>query len=604
MIPELVSQDLPGWLADVALQATLILAAAGGFVMLRPRMAAARRHTLCIAALLTIPVLILCSGLAPVWRPFGELPSSARVTWPAEVAVRKTFYPDGSQKETAASATPAPQIIDGRSVSPWVLLSCLWLAGIGAGALALVRAALRLRRLSRTTVAESDPRLLQIFQETQRRLKVALPDSALRRSAACVVPMTWGWRQGTVLLPAEASEWSDARLRLVLRHELAHIARGDVLMSFLTTVSALLLWFHPLVWLLWRAGNQAREQACDDIALQHEEASREDFAAELLSAVSELRGFHRCTLPLALAMAASSQARAMRNRLASILDEARARSPWPRSQGVLLMLSAIVAAFALSGLTACRTSNPGRAQIQISSKVFEITTKNDSTLLSDAGLPATDGTGIQMMGIHDDKVVAELIRKLSSKKGVDLLSAPSVTTRDKQTAKVEIVREFLYPTEFDPPKLPDFKDGKPIQLAPGQSIAVTPTTPTAFEMKPVGVRMEFTPEIVGDGTIDLQISPEITEFEGFKDYGSPIKATTMGADGKLQETTLTENKIQQPIFHTRKLATSVTLRDGTSVIFGGLMRTDVQQVQDNGKSREDRLERRVFFIVQAKIVRP
>ena len=209
-----------------------------------------------------------------------------------------------------------------------------------------------------------------------------------------------------------------------------------------------------------------------------------------------------------------------------------------------------------------------------------------------------------MIGIHDDKVIAEMIRKLSSKKGVDLLSAPSFTTRDKQTAKVEIVREFIYPTEFEPPKLPDFKDGKPIQLAPGQSIAVTPTTPTAFEMKPVGVRIEFTPEIAGDGSIDLQISPEITEFEGFKDYGSPIKATTMGADGKLQETTLTENKIQQPIFHTRKITTSVTLRDGSCVIFGGLMRTDVQQVEDNGKSWEDRFERRVFFIVQAKIIRP
>lgn len=601
---ELVSQNLPGWLADVTLQATLILAVAGGFVMLRPRMAAARRHVLCTAALLTIPVLMLCSGLAPIWKPFGDPPSSARTTWPMATTVRKTFYPDGSQKETAVSVSPAPQVAEGHSLSPWAVLSCVWLTGIGIGVLALVRAALRLRRLRQTTVSESDPRLLQLFHEAQHRLTVALPDSALRRSAACVVPMTWGWRQGTVLLPANAGEWSDARLRLVLRHELAHIARGDVPMSFLTTVSALLVWFHPLAWLLWRAGNQARELACDDVALQHVESSREDFAAELLSTVTDLRGFHRCTLPLALAMAASSQARAMRNRLASILDETCARTPWPRSQSMLLMLSAAVVAFALSGLTACRTSVPSRTQVQISSKVFEITTEGGSTLLSDAGLSSGGGTGLQLIGIHDDKAIAELLRKLSDKKGVDLLSAPSVTTRDKQTAKVEIVREFIYPTEFDPPKLPDFKEGRPIQLAPGQSIAVTPTTPTAFEMKPVGVQMEFTPEIAGDGTIDLQISPEITEFEGFRDYGSPIKVTTAGADGRIQETTLTENKIQQPIFHTMKSSTSVALPDGSSVIFGGLMKTDVQEVEENGKHREDKFQRRIFFIVRAEIIRP
>lgn len=255
--------------------------------------------------------------------------------------------------------------------------------------------------------------------------------------------------------------------------------------------------------------------------------------------------------------------------------------------------------FILAGLTACREIKKSvEPQVQISSKVFEVSTRGDSTALSDLGFTPGDEVGLQMVGIHDAKALEKIIEKIKSRKGVDLLTAPSVTTRNNQTAKVEVVREFIYPTEFDPPSLPDFADGKPVKLESGQSIAVTPTTPTAFEMRPVGVQMQFTPEIMEDGSISLQVTPEVTEFEGFKNYGSPIKATTVGADGKIQESTLTENKVEQPMFRTVKTSTSVVVRDGSAAIFGGLMRKDVE-----AESKKV-LTRSIFFIIQAKIVRP
>jgi general secretion pathway protein D len=43
---------------------------------------------------------------------------------------------------------------------------------------------------------------------------------------------------------------------------------------------------------------------------------------------------------------------------------------------------------------------------------------------------------------------------------------------------------------------------------------------------------------------------------------------------------LTPNVINQPIFSTRKVTTSVTVWDGQTVVLGGLMREDVQKVQD------------------------
>jgi len=43
---------------------------------------------------------------------------------------------------------------------------------------------------------------------------------------------------------------------------------------------------------------------------------------------------------------------------------------------------------------------------------------------------------------------------------------------------------------------------------------------------------------------------------------------------------LTPNVINQPIFSTRKVRTSVSIWDGQTVMLGGLMREDVQKVED------------------------
>ena len=53
--------------------------------------------------------------------------------------------------------------------------------------------------------------------------------------------------------------------------------------------------------------------------------------------------------------------------------------------------------------------------------------------------------------------------------------------------------------------------------------SVTPTTPTAFETRNTGVTLEVEPVVGPDGvTIDLNLVPQVVEFEGFINYGSPI----------------------------------------------------------------------------------
>ena len=80
--------------------------------------------------------------------------------------------------------------------------------------------------------------------------------------------------------------------------------------------------------------------------------------------------------------------------------------------------------------------------------------------------------------------------------------------------------------------------------------------------------------------IDLSFKPSIVEFEGFVNYGSPIQSTGVGSDGKPMSLTLTENRIEQPIFSKRSVETSLFIYDGHTVAIGGLITENVQTVED------------------------
>lgn len=181
------------------------------------------------------------------------------------------------------------------------------------------------------------------------------------------------------------------------------------------------------------------------------------------------------------------------------------------------------------------------------------------------GSPAGPAAGVlALAGVFTNPQFQVVLRALNQKKGIDVLSAPKVTTKSGSSATVEIVREFRYPTEYSPPEIP--------QNTGSGTQPITPATPTSFTMKPTGVRLEVEPTVGSDNyTIDLRLVPEVTEFEGFINYGSPIRNRGV---------VVTENVINYPVFSERKVETSVSIYDGQTVVLGGLMREDVQKVND------------------------
>jgi general secretion pathway protein D len=207
-----------------------------------------------------------------------------------------------------------------------------------------------------------------------------------------------------------------------------------------------------------------------------------------------------------------------------------------------------------------------------------------------------------LAGAFSDPQFQLVIRALNQKKGVDLLSSPSIVAEDNKLATISIVREFRYPTEFTPPQLPQNIGGVGGGGLGGgvggfgggggapTTIPVTPTTPAAWGTRNTGVTLNVTPKIMGDNyAVQLELEPEVVEFEGFINYGSPIQTVAVSsglatAVGSVAQSptpvTLTDNVINQPIFAVRKLSTNVTVLDGETITLGGLIREDVQKVND------------------------
>ncbi len=191
----------------------------------------------------------------------------------------------------------------------------------------------------------------------------------------------------------------------------------------------------------------------------------------------------------------------------------------------------------------------------------------------------TPGT-FSVGGVFTDPQYQVVLRTLEQRRGNDIGATTTIVTRTGQPAKVEGIREFMYPSEYDPPEVPDQFGGG---LGGTQATPFTPAHPTSFEVRELGTTLEVEGAIAPDGvTVDLSLIPEIVEFIGFIDYGSPIRFINSDPFGNITEDRVQPNPILQPVFRTIRENTMAWVYDGATVVIGGL-------VQDRPSMLEDRV---------------
>ena len=267
-------------------KSSLLFAVAALVTLGMRRRAAAARHLIWIGAIVGAALLPVVGALLPAWnvavlsRATAPAPSQVRASTngprrsSATVARRDapndvhasatlgTLAADasGSRQEVNHSPMLTPASHYGAGVLvllvAWTLGSLWFLARMVLSVLALTR----IQRRATPVTGSAWERALHDVRRRDRAIPLLVSDDV-------DVPLTWGIFRPIILLPREADEWSPARRELVLRHELAHVDRYDVLTQLLARVVRALHWPNPLAWLAERNLRRECEQACDDSVL-------------------------------------------------------------------------------------------------------------------------------------------------------------------------------------------------------------------------------------------------------------------------------------------------------------------------------------------------
>jgi len=221
----------------------------------------------------------------------------------------------------------------------------------------------------------------------------------LLRSERTLMPVVCGVFRPAVLLPANADNWSKERQRMVLLHELTHVARRDCLTQLLAQTACAFYWFNPLVWYAARRLRVERERACDDFVLSVG-AKPSDYAHHLLEIARSIKesSVFEWSQTATVAMARQSQ---LEGRLLAILrNEGKRQTMSPLTTVILVtLICVLLLPLAVIRPTAINAQNPQLSENTSNSKTavaentsldsFPSTGFNDEAAISEANSQET-----------------------------------------------------------------------------------------------------------------------------------------------------------------------------------------------------------------------
>jgi beta-lactamase regulating signal transducer with metallopeptidase domain len=163
----------------------------------------------------------------------------------------------------------------------------LWALGVGLLCVRHIGSLLVLHHLRHAGTSPCPP-------EWHERIRCLAARLGLRRapvvrlSVHADVPFTFGLFKSYVLIPPSAlMGLAPNQLEALLAHELAHIRRNDALINLVQVCVETALFYHPVVWWLSAQIRAAREQQCDDLAV--EAVGDRTLYARALVSMEELR---------------------------------------------------------------------------------------------------------------------------------------------------------------------------------------------------------------------------------------------------------------------------------------------------------------------------
>ena len=184
---------------------------------------------------------------------------------------------------------------------------------------------------------------------------------------------------------------------------------------------------------------------------------------------------------------------------------------------------------------------------------------------------------------------SSLITAISQKNSANVLANPSIVLKRGQQGKLSSIQEFKYVKEYSDPQ----SSVAQIVVAGGATVPGPETVLGSYpsqisDVVPIGVELGVKPDVVGSDRVLLELQPTFRDFEGNINYGADIYSVyasrSSGINGAPNATSpvlILTNNVFQPVFVERNVKLApIEVSDGYTLLLGGLLREDIQNVDE------------------------
>ena len=229
---------------------------------------------------ISAPEMTVSGGLAGNHRNILAIGETATVNKPSN----ENYIPSRIESEHSQKSIANNQLSSVNNFDITYILTALWIAGTVIFFMYYLIIYFLYRNNVKAwcePIEEED--ILEIYKDVCKEIKINKPIPIMK----CKIiesPMVLGFWSTVLLLPDMAIP--PHHLKMILRHELIHVKRRDVLYKILILAARAVHWFNPLVHLMAMEANKDVELSCDAAVVENQDINyRKDYSEAILSLI-------------------------------------------------------------------------------------------------------------------------------------------------------------------------------------------------------------------------------------------------------------------------------------------------------------------------------
>lgn len=198
-----------------------------------------------------------------VWFKSLDLVPTAKT----ETTVGQTFHTNIADTQNWMEDFTLSVNRETQSIIGYLLLA-LWISGIIAMLILVIRSALCLHILKKSALPLQSRKVQQLYQRCLNDTGIT-KNVPIYSTAHLKSPVIVGFLKPCIYLPIHLiADDNETDIRYMLLHELQHYKHKDGIANYLMNLAGIIYWFNPLVWYALKEMRSDREIACDTSVLK------------------------------------------------------------------------------------------------------------------------------------------------------------------------------------------------------------------------------------------------------------------------------------------------------------------------------------------------